>query len=302
LWLQSSPDQTVRDKLKAFKRHLRYLFLFSVFRWISRYPVESIFRIKNLIVKLVPFFFEKELEKARENLPPEFASNSEEILRKLTNNQVLTLLEVFFYEKILEAYPDFIFVTGKEILDRAVAEHKGVIILSAHFGNWELIGYTLAKMGYPIYAVARPQAVNSMTRFMNSFRESRGVKVLMDKNLSSSLRLLKKGNFVGILSDLNARERGFRVEFFGRPASFYPTPIILAERSGAILVPTFIERHGKWKQWIRFEEPVAWNPRDTMCGKIRRYVERYENAFRRRPEQWAWFHDRFSLADLGRIG
>jgi len=119
--------------------------------------------------------------------------------------------------------------------------------------------------------------------------------------LSASLKLLKEGALVGVVSDLNARERGYRVPFFGREASFYPTPVILSMRGNAPLIPAFIERQSAKKQIIRFESPVEWVPNEKMSQRVSRYVQRYEAAFRRRPDQWVWFHERYAHAELGRV-
>ncbi len=291
---------TFRDRLKTAKRNLRYFLIYSIFFAISMQPVRRIPRIKRLLLNLIPVFFRKEMGRAKELLPPEFHCRADEIISGMAENQVSTLLEVFFYEKILVEFPDFVTMEGQEIFARARNEGRGIIILTGHFGNWELIAYSISRLGFTLHAVARPQAVNSMTEFMNGFREARGVKVLMDGNLRESLRLLRKGKIVGIVSDLNARERGYQVDFFGRKASFYPTPVILAERSGAYLIPTFIEREGPLKHKIRFETPLSWNPDETMCQRIKHYVGRFEEAFRRRPDQWVWFHERYSHVELGR--
>lgn len=291
---------TLRDLYKSAKRNARYLLLNGVYKAISAQPVDSIPRMHKFLMKVVPMFFQKELKRAQELLPPEFGPAGKRILKKMARNQVWNILEVFLYEKLIEAYPDFISIEGGEFLEDAVKKGRGIIILSGHFGNWELIGYTLARMNLPLHVIARPQAVNRMTEFMNSFRNERGVKVLMDHNLSSSLKLLKEGAVVGIVSDLNAREWGYRVKFFGRHASFYPTPVILSMRSGAPLIPTFIERLSYRRQVVRFEKPLEWAPGETMGERVQKYVHRYEAAFRKRPDQWVWFHERYIHADLGR--
>lgn len=240
------------------------------------------------------------MKRAKELLPAEFSQRADSIIRDMTRNQVATLLEVFFYDKIKRENPDFVKITGRENLEKAVKEHGTFIILSAHFGNWEIIGYELAAMGYPLHVVARPQAVNQMTEFVNSFREKRGSKVIMGNNIIESLKLIKKRKVVGLVSDLNAREWGYRVSFFGRCASFYHAPVILSERGKAPLIPAYAERQPDGTQHIRFEEPVTWPENADMCAKVQAYVNRYEDAFRRRPDHWCWFHERYQHAELGR--
>ncbi len=289
-----------RDRLKKLKRTVRYHLLRSLIDAMMRLPASSVPKLKRLLLKVFPLFFARQLRRAAELLPAEFAADKPRILKKLTENQVLTLLEVFFYEKLTAHRKDFIKITGREHLKAAVEKGRGMIILSAHFGNWEVMGYELCKMGLPLHVLARPQAVNQMTEFMNSFREKRGVKVIMEKSISESLKLLAQGKTVGMLSDLNAREWGYQVEFFGRNASFYSSPVILSVRSGAPLIPSFTERQPDGSLLLRFEAPITWEKGETMRERVQKYVRRYEEAFRRRPDHWCWFHERYEFAALGR--
>eukprot|EP01156_Anaeramoeba_ignava_P002288 Anaeramoba_ignava/a218003_25.p2 GENE.a218003_25~~a218003_25.p2 ORF type:complete len:295 (+),score=2.86 a218003_25:165-1049(+) len=292
---------THKDKIKQFKRWLRfYLIRFVVFL-ITRYPASKLPKIKQLLKKAFHLFFKKEKVKAMALLPKEFEPRKHEILDKMMDNQILTLLEVFFYEKLIKSNPNYIKVEGLEILEETYKKHGRFIILTAHFGSWELMGYTLAKLGYNMNAIAREQADNQMTKFMNSFRENRNVKVIMKNNIIESIKKLKKGEIVGLLSDLNAREWGYQTTFFGKKASFYNAPVILSMRAKAPLIPSFVERQKDGTQLIRFEKPIEWKKGTKMSEKIRQYVERYESEFRRRPDLWCWFHPRYDHAELGRV-
>lgn len=291
---------TWRDRFKTFRRNARAWLVELLYRQLVRLPASAVPRLARLFRKVMSFIFRKQIRRAGELLPAEFSDRREAILKGMEKNQVLNLLEIFFYEKLLEADPGFITVSGREHLAAALSRGKGIILLASHFGNWELIGYTLARLGYPIYAIARPQAVNRMTEFMNSFRENRGIKILMDNSLATSLRTLRKNGIIGVLADLNARERGYLATFFGRAASYYHTPILLSQRSGAPLIPVFDERDEAGRHHIRFEPPVEYRPEAPMPERVAAYVARYEAAFRRRPDLWVWFHERYEHAELGR--
>jgi KDO2-lipid IV(A) lauroyltransferase len=291
---------TLKDQLKQLKRAIRYYFLKALIDAITCLPVRSMKKLQRLLCKIFPFFFAREIARTRELLPAEFKGQQTQIIKGMLKNQVATLLEVFFYEKLKEQQTNFVTIIGEENLKKAVEEYGTFIILSAHFGNWELIGYELTRLGYPLYVVARPQAVNQMTRLINSYREKRGSKVIMGNNIIESLKLIKKKQVVGIVSDLNAREWGYQVKFFDRTASFYNAPIILSDRGKAPLIPAFAERQPDGRQVIRFEKPVTWGESASMSEKIQAYVKRYEKEFRRRPDQWCWFHERYQHAELGR--
>lgn len=288
------------DHVKQLKRTLRFYLIKALVANMTRLPATAVPKIRRLLLKIFPLFFARQINRATELLPEEFSDRRDEIIAGMAHNQVTSLLEVFFYEKLLAHDPEFITIIGQEHLEAAVAKSKGFIILSAHFGSWEIMGYTLSRMGYPLHVMARPQAVDQMTEFMNSFRESRNVKVIMHNAMPECLKLLSKGKIVGLLSDLNAREWGYQVNFFGRNASFYSAPVILSVRSGAPLIPSFTERQKNGRLILRFEQPIIWEKGETMRQRIQKYVNRYEDAFRRRPDQWCWFHERYEFASLGR--
>lgn len=291
---------TTRDRLKQLKRTIRYFCIKVLIRLMLRLPATSVVKLKRLMLKAFPWVFADQIRQAIKLLPDELRPKQDEIIRGMTENNVLTLLEVIFYEKLMSHDPDFVRIEGYEHLKAAIDKGKGVTILSAHFGNWELIGYTLARLGHPLHVVARPQAVNQMTELINSFREKRGSKVIMENNILESLKILRQKKVLGLVSDLNARDSGYQVKFFGRTASFYNVPVILARRAGASLIPTFAERQRDGRHIIRFEEPVQFKKGQTMQEQVQIYARRYEDAFRRRPDLWCWFHDRYSGAELGR--
>lgn len=291
---------TLKDQCKKYKRILRFYLIKAIVDEIMRKPVTILPKIKRLLMKIFPLLFKKEMGRAATLLPPEFNAEKEQIITGMANNQISTLLEVFCYEKLIENDPKFIKIEGLENLQNAYEKHGTFVILSAHFGNWEIISYTLAKMGYKMNVIARPQAENQMTRLMNSFREKRGIEVVMENNIAESIKRLHKGEIVGLLSDLNAREWGYQTEFFGRAASFYSAPVILSVRGRAPLIPSFSERQKDGSHILRFEEPIEWEKGESMLARIHKYVIRYENEFRRRPDQWCWFHERYEHFDLGK--
>jgi len=293
-------DLSWRDRFKQARRAARYWLVLSLVRLIENGPASRLPKLRRLLLKIMPLVFARELQRARELLPAEFAAQTDAILEGMTFNQVTSILEVFLYEKLLAADAQFITVEGREHLDAARQAGRGIIILSGHYGSWELVAYTLIKLGYELHAIVRPQALNAMTELINGFRERRGVKVLMDNNLPSALKRLKKGGVVGIVSDLNARERGYRVSFFGREASFYHTPIILAERTGAGLFPVSIERQTGGRHVIRIDPALSWDNSLPMPAKVQVYVNAFERIIRRRPDHWVWFHERYRHAELGR--
>lgn len=290
-----------KDSLKKAKRIVRAWLVKGVIKLMASLGAGAFPKLKKLLLKLFPIIFKKEIERAKQLLPMEFEQNKDEIIKKMCENQVLNLLEVVFYDELMAADPNFITIKGEEYLKAAHTKGKGFIILTAHFGSWELIAYTVVRLGYKMYAMARAQAVSQMTNFINSFRTSRGVEVVLDNLIFTSIKVLRKNDCIGLLCDLNAKKHGYQGTFFGRKASFYPLPVLLALRTGASVIPTFIERQPNGRHIMRFEKPLEFGRNNTMCENIKIYAKRYESAIRAHPGLWCWFHERYKFADEAKI-
>lgn len=286
-----------KDDLKKAKRVCRTWLIEGLACLTKPLGARAVVKLKRLILKAAPIVFKKEISRAKELLPSEFEPQKDEIIKKMCENLVLSMLEVIFYDKLLAADSNYITATGTKYLEEAHKKGKGLIILTAHFGSWELIAYTIAKMGYELYAMARAQAVSQMTSFINGFRANRGVNVVLDNLIFNSIKMLRQNRCIGLLCDLNAKKHGYLCSFFGREASFYPMPVLLALRTGASVVPTFIERQPSGRHVIRFEKPLTFSRKNTMNENIKIYVQRYEAAIRARPDLWCWFHERYKGAD-----
>src|SRR5262249_21359645 len=106
---------------------------------------------------------------------------------------------------------------------------RPLLMLTGHFGNWEMGGYTLGFLGFPTHAVARTLANPHLDRFLRRFRERAGQKILAkDGDFDQMLAVLQRGGALGTLADQDAGQRGLFVDFFGRPASTHKAIALLA--------------------------------------------------------------------------
>ncbi len=180
---------------------------------------------------------------------------------------------------------------GRENLDRALSLGKGVLLLTAHFGNWELLGAALAAHGYRVNAIVRNLRVKSLDRIVNGLRSAAGFRPLSrERGLKSALSSLKRNQILALLADIDTRSEGVFVDFFGRPAYTPVGPVLISMKTGAPIVPAFIAREGKGHR-IFIEEPIR------LTGDVRsdtqRLTEVVEGFIRRYPHQWIWMHRRW---------
>jgi len=187
---------------------------------------------------------------------------------------------------------------GSEHLDAGLAEGKGVILLTAHLGNWEMVGARIAAEGYPLNVIARAQRDGALTDYIRRTREVVGMRVHhREVAVRRSLLALRGNELVGMLLDQNAGDDGVFVDFFGRLASTARGAAAFALQTGATVVPTFGWRKPDDTHVIELGEPVPLvstgdRERDILTNTAR-YTKIIENAIREHPEQWFWLHKRW---------
>lgn len=195
---------------------------------------------------------------------------------------------------------------GLENYLNAVAEGRGVILLTGHIGAWELSVYAHSVYGYPMSFLARRVDNPMVERLAESYRSRYGNRSIDKKNsVREVLKTLKSGGVVGILADLNAsREEGVFCDFFGVPACTTAGVATLALRTGAVVVPGYlIWDESERIHRLHFEPPVATintgNQKEDVMANTARYTKVLESIIRRRPDQWLWIHRRWRTRPVG---
>ena len=136
-------------------------------------------------------------------------------------------------------------VEGQEHIDSALAEGNGCIVVTAHYGNWELLARKMVIRGYVANVIARDSDDPGITGIATRIRESGGYRVFdKDQPIIGAFRCLKNNEVLGILPDQNESE-GIFVDFFGRPAATAVGTAVLSLKSGAPIVPAFAPRIGE---------------------------------------------------------
>ena len=187
----------------------------------------------------------------------------------------------------------------------AAAQH-GTLILTGHFGNFELLAYAHGLLGHPITLVHRPMNNALVDKAITDLRERAGTVSLPKKSAAkAALRALRRRQIIAIPADQNQTRRyGVFADLFGLPASTTPGPARLAMLSGAPVVPVFLVREGDSDQHrivvLPTVEMVKTADRDAdIVENTRRCNVVFEEMLRRYPEQWIWFHKRWKTRPIG---
>ena len=190
-------------------------------------------------------------------------------------------------------------VVGQANLQRAIDSGRGFFLLSAHLGSWEaaaLISGLLIPGGMSV--IHRPLDNPLLDAELERIRATFGNRALGKVNISREiLQAIKAGEVIGILIDQRPRDIDFEVPFFGHPAKTHPILARLVRRTGAPVVPVFGYWDGPARYTVTFSEPIV--PAELTEAELgdgpltERFMAVTEEAIRRRPEQWLWYHDRW---------
>jgi len=181
---------------------------------------------------------------------------------------------------------------GTEHLDAALALGKGVILLTGHLGNWEVCGTVMGISRYPTTAIANEQDDTALTSLLTRIRSTHGLRVVTMHEVRECLRVLKRNECLGVLSDLNSRNPGAFVQFLGRPAATYTGTAFFAHATGALILPMFDERLPDHTHRVVIGPPIPLahtgdKQRDLLITTIR-CQRAIEAEVRRRPQDWFW--------------
>ncbi len=200
-------------------------------------------------------------------------------------------------------------VEGLDHMEAARKESPtgGVIVLSAHFGCWELMAAAMAQRGFPICLVQRPRGNPHLDRLLTRWRERAGIEVIHRGSAArAAMRALHAGRLVGVALDQNTpRREGIFVNFFGRPASTRDGPARLALRLGVPVLPAFIFRvNGRARHVLRISPPIrpaaaAEDRHEATRENVQRMTRCIEDAIRSAPDQWNWAHRRWRARPRG---
>ncbi|MBT3763897.1 MAG: lysophospholipid acyltransferase family protein [Candidatus Marinimicrobia bacterium] len=181
-------------------------------------------------------------------------------------------------------------VENQHIIDEASKKGKGVIIITGHFGLWEILGSWLGKNGYPVWGIIQRQGNRGADIFFQELRESYGMKHLYRKSsLDNMYKLLKENNMLILASDQDAKKRGVFVKFFGQSSSTPKGSAIFHMRSGAPMVFSVAHREKDGTIVVSFSK-IELNGSTSIETITQTYTNLLEEKVREFPDHYFWFH------------
>lgn len=191
---------------------------------------------------------------------------------------------------------------------RELLADRGVIMLTAHFGSYELLGYTIARLGIPLYAVMRPLDNPLINDYLVASRRASGLNILYKKGATEQAQsILDDKGTLCFIADQNAGRKGVFVDFFGRKASTYKSIGLLAMNQRVPIIVGYAARTRRGFHYRmnveRIIQPEEWESRDDPLQWVtQEYSRALESAIRKHPEQYLWIHRRWKTRPKGEAG
>ena len=237
----------------------------------------------------------------RQAFPERTPEQVREIARGMWEHLLLMVIEIAHSERVIRktTWRRHLRIHGMERMVRELWADRPKVILSGHFGNFEMSAFVFGLFGFRIYSVARELDNPFLDRFVTRFREARGQVILPKKGSAPDVALVLENNgVIGLLGDQAAGPRGCWVDFFGRPASVHKAIGVFSLSSSApMLVCSATRRRRLFEYDLRLEgvaDPAAGGAEVSDLRAISQwYTALLEQAIRRSPSQYWWVHRRW---------
>jgi KDO2-lipid IV(A) lauroyltransferase len=216
------------------------------------------------------------------------------------NNFTAVFVDFLFIPKMPVEKLDEMLIYDRELIERTLAQGKGLVLLSAHYGNWELSALSFAKK-YQVALIVPNQSNGYVDRMLNEFRTQEGFHIInFNKNERIAFRgiveALKKNKVLAILGDQDAGHLGLFIPFFGHIASTPKGPAVFALAAKSPIITAFGCRQKDGSMKMKTEIlpiPNTGNREEDIKIINTIYYQRLEEVIREHPEQWFWFHRRW---------
>lgn len=240
-------------------------------------------------------------ENLRQAFPDWTDAECREAARAMWEHLLLMVIEIAHAPRVIRktTWRRHLRIEGMEKFVRTMWLDRPKVVLSGHYGNFELAAYIFGVFGFKLFSVARELDNPLLDRFVTDFRESRGQTILPKRGSAPDVAaVLEEQGAIGLLGDQAAGPKGCRVDFFGRPASVHKAIGVFSLSSAApVIVCSATRRDGLFSFDIRVEGVV--DPHDErpetadLTALSQWYTSLLERAVRRKPGQYWWVHRRW---------
>jgi len=283
-----------------------YLYTFYIFRFFIRYTPKLIL---NPLLNLFSWFIYSidkkhkkiayvNLDLAFENLKTEL--EKKQIVKQCYKNLVYNLADFVRNQGISkEELSKKVSFENEHFVKESLGNNKRIIVVTAHYGNWELLGLSIAAFLHPMTTVGRNLDSDVMNEILEKNRTQLNMDVISKTGaMKGMINALKKDRIVGVIVDQNTKnEEGILIDFFGKKARHTPSVALLAKKFDAVIIPAFIKSFDQQSYTVRFEEPFTYedtdNKEEDIFNCVQKQADVTQKIIEQKPDEWFWLHQRW---------
>ncbi len=271
--------------------------------WLSPQGADRFGRILGRITSIILFPRKKiAFQNIKNTIGQDFSDKKINLIVKdVFHNIGRTFVEVSRFNILsFDKAREIIIPEGTELLRKINSEGKGGIFVTAHFGNWELLGYWLFALGYKADYVVATQHNDMFDKLLTRCRRNVDCGLIrLGKNIRDIYRAFDANKFVVISPDQHDPTQSLIMDFLGKPASIFKGPAVFSLRTGVPIIPVMMRRERFDKHVIICDE-IIYPPEnglndenvEMIMGKINKFIE---GNIKKYPDQWLWTHRRWKV-------
>jgi KDO2-lipid IV(A) lauroyltransferase len=294
-----------KKKSNVILDYLGYIALRIALFILYRFPVESNLRFARFLGRLMFKHYHRGRERAignlRESFPDKDQAWIEETCLRSFQSIAMLVIDILFTPRLVKKDNWEKFSTYKNIEETKwlMQGNQGLLLMTGHYGNFELIGYLLGLFGFNVYSIARPLDNRFINNYLYGIREKKGQKIIDKKGATVRMQQLAEENAtLCFIADQDAGKKGLFVDFFGRKASTYKSIGLLAMSynmpigigscrriDGRFFFQVEVHRMIMPSEWEDKDDPLTWITAE--------YTKAIEDFIRLDPNQYWWLHRRW---------
>lgn len=299
------PQKKKKKKQNIFKDWLHYFLLRTLVVFLYLFDVETNLKTACFLGRLLWKHYHRGRKRALDNLHASFPDKSEQWIwetgKRSFEHIAMLAIDVLFTPRLVkkENWRDYSRFKTAERAKWLMKEGNGMLMIAAHYSNFEIMGYMLGLFGFNVYSIARPFDNKFINKYLYSVRKLAGQKIIDKKGAAELMgNITSEGATLCFIADQDAGRKGLFVDFFGRKASTYKSIGLLAITNNIpigvgcsrrvdnrfffeICVPRIIFP----EEWADKEDPLMWVTAE--------YTKAIEEFVREDPSQYWWLHRRW---------
>ena len=294
-----------KKKQNLFVDWLGYLAFRVLIAFLSLFNVDTNLNTACFLGRMLWKHYHRGRKRALDNLRASYPEESEEWIwktgKRSFEHMAMLAIDVLFTPRLAkrQGWRNYSRYKNAEQAKWLMQEGKGFLMVAAHYGNFEIMGYLLGLFGFDIYSIARPLDNKYISRYLYGVRERVGQKIIDKKGAARLMgKITSEGATLCFIADQDAGRKGVFVDFFGRKASTYKSIGLLAITNNIPIGVAYSRRVGNRfyfeiginriifpHEWAEKDDPLTWITAE--------YTKAIEDFIREDPSQYWWLHRRW---------